>query len=250
MRHFMFYQVEARSRQEILFRYLALETTDVVLDVGCGTGYFTNLMWDKAARVVGVDMDLASVRVAKKFSPKQDFILSDATKLPIKSQAVTKILCSEVLEHVSDDMGLTNECCRVLRDGGVMVCSSINASFPFHSRKSSHTKAGSEFHIRVGYSVASLCQLLSRAGFGSIQISSALPMLGTLVVEVLERTYSALYQPLRSQSELARLDHNRILKLYKLFFPFLLRAVRVTFPKSLGGSILVAKALRPKFVHQ
>jgi 2-polyprenyl-3-methyl-5-hydroxy-6-metoxy-1,4-benzoquinol methylase len=199
-------------------------------------------MNDRVARIVGIDVDLASLRVAKRFSLEHDFVLSDATQLPLKDRAVTKVLCSEVLEHVADDAGLASECFRVLQTGGVFVCSSPNAAFHFRSKKSSHAKQGAELHVRKGYSPVSLRELLTRAGFRSIRFSYALSLLGTLVVEVLERTHTMMYGPLASQSELVRLSRNRI---FKAFFPFLLFAVGIVRPKAQGGSILVAKAFRP-----
>ena len=40
----MKYQVEARSRQESLLRFLNVQKDELVLDIGCGTGYFTGLV--------------------------------------------------------------------------------------------------------------------------------------------------------------------------------------------------------------
>jgi ubiquinone/menaquinone biosynthesis C-methylase UbiE len=241
MRHFMYYQVEARARQHQLLVSLDLTKDDFVVDVGCGTGYFSYLIGDKVASIVGVDIDSSSLRVAKRFLPEQDFILSDATQLPIRNQVVTKVLCSEVLEHVSDDARLVSECYRILRMGGVFVCSSPNATFPMRLRKSSHLKQGAEFHVRIGYSPTSLRELLIKAGFESVCLSFALSILGTLMVEILERMYTIMYGPLSSQSELVRLQRSRI---FRTFFPFLLFVVGIFNPKGHVGSILVAKAFR------
>jgi len=243
----MRYQVEARSRQQQLFSYLALRATDIVADIGCGTGYFTGLIQHQVAYALGVDIDLQALRLAKRFYQRLDFVLGSATRLPLKDEAVTKVLCTEVLEHVADDSRVVAECFRILRDYGVLSCSTPNASFPFRSRKSSHQgPQGPEFHFRRGYSPPAFQRLLSRAGFDSIQLSYALPMLGTLLVEVLKRIYSAAYRPLRSQSELARLNASRAFKTYKLIFPILLFLINVGLPRSLGGSILVVKARRTK----
>jgi len=238
----MHYQVEARAREQQLLISLGLERGDTVADIGCGTGYFSSLMRERVTCVVGFDIDLASLRIAERYSPEHDFVLSDATQLPLRDRVVTKLLCSEVLEHVSDDARLTSECFRILKIGGVFVCSSPNVAFPFRSKKSSHVTKGAELHVRRGYSPVSLRELLMRAGFRSTHLSYALSLLGTLIVEVLERTYTMMYGPLASQSELARLNQSRI---FKVLFPFLLFVVRVSFPKGLGGSILVARALRP-----
>jgi ubiquinone/menaquinone biosynthesis C-methylase UbiE len=225
-----------------LLRHLAIENKDLVIDLGCGTGYFTSLIKDSAHYVVGVDIDFAALIVAKRYCSNHDFVVSDASNLPFKDHAATKVLCTEVLEHVSDDQRLADECFRVLYDDGVIVCSSPNASFRFRSKKSSHTEAGPELHVRAGYTPASLRELLAHAGFSSIQLCFALPMLGTLIVEGLERMYSAAYRPLKSQAEFIRLERSFFFGLFKALFPVMLRVTSIKFPRSLGGSILIAKA--------
>jgi ubiquinone/menaquinone biosynthesis C-methylase UbiE len=240
----MQYQPEIRARQQELLRYLALQRKDIVIDLGCGTGYFTSLIKDSVEYAVGADIDSAALAIAKEYCPDQDFLLSDASRLPFRDNAATKILCTEVLEHVLDDQRLVGECFRILRDEGAIVCSSPNAGFPFRSRKSSHTEAGPELHVRAGYSPASLRQLLTRAGFSSMQLCYALPMMGTLLIDVLERTYSAAYTPLRSQAEFMRLERSPVFGFFKALFPLMLRVTSITFPKTLGGSILVARAVK------
>jgi ubiquinone/menaquinone biosynthesis C-methylase UbiE len=243
-RHFMYYQPEARSRQIELLEALSLAPSDVVLDVGCGTGYFTMLIKNKADHVVGVDIDCAALRIAGEFTPECDFINADVTKLPIKDKSATKVLCTEVLEHVEDDVGLMMECHRTLTDGGTLVCSSPNERYAFRSGKKSHTAKGPEQHVRAGYSPETLQRLLSKAGFSETSLRYALPMLGTLYVELLERTYTAIYRPLKSQSELKRISRSRMLALYKFLLPILLRVARIKFPENYGGSILIAKTFR------
>ena len=107
-----------------------------------------------------------------------------------ESRQSTRCCCTEVLEHVADDSAVAEECYRILREGGVFVLSSPNASFPIRSKKSSHTEAGPELHVRPGYSPFQLKDLLRQAGFTHIQLAFALPLIGTLLVEALERLYT------------------------------------------------------------
>ena len=241
----MKYQVEARSRQESLLRFLNVRKDELVLDVGCGTGYFTGLVNEQGCRqAVGLDVDLESLRIAKKLNHNQDFVRADCVRLPIRNRVANKVLCTEVLEHVPNDDALATEFSRVLISGGTLVCSSPNESFVFRSKKSSHTAHGPELHVRGGYSQESIIRLLSGAGFTAIEIAYALPLLGALFVEVLERAYVKLYDPLESQSQLAQLETKKIFKLYRLVFPILLILVTLPLPRTYGGSILVARAAK------
>ena len=238
----MRYQIEARSRQDQLIKALGLSRADLVVDLGCATGYFVSLIQQEAGTTIGIDVDLSPLKFAKTFCKGQEFILADVTKIPIRDQSVNKVLCTEVLEHVIDDSAVANECYRILRAGGVSVLSSPNASFPIRSKKSSHTEAGPELHVRSGYSPSQIKDLLRRAGFAQIQLAFALPLIGALLVEALERLYTISRGPLKSQIELQRAFQSRVFELYKLAFPLFLLVVRIPFPSGYGGSILISKA--------
>ena len=240
----MHYQIEARSRQDGLLKPLSLSKRDMVVDLGCGTGYFISLIQQEASTTIGIDVDLPALKFAKAFCRDREFILADATKIPIRDRTVNKVLCTEVLEHVTADSAVAEECYRILRVGGVSVLSSPNASFPIRSKKSSHAGAGPELHVRPGYSPSQLKYLLRRAGFTDIRLAFALPLIGTLLVEALERLYVISRGPLKSQVELERAFQGPMFVLYRLFFPLFLIAVRVPFPSSYGGSVLISRAYK------
>jgi SAM-dependent methyltransferase len=233
----MHYQVEARSRQTGLIGQLILDTLGIVVDLGCGIGYFVSLIQQKGAFI-----DLLALRFTKGFCKNQEFIL--ATSIPIRDQSVDKVLCTEVLEHVTNDSAVIEEFFRILHTDGICVFSSPNASFPFRSEKSSHTDIGPELHARPGYSPDKFAGLLCRVGFGHVEQSFALPLIGTLLIEILERLHTTLYGPLKSQIELQNMVYSRMLWLYRLLFPLFLLAVRASFPKSLGETIIISRGCR------
>ncbi len=48
-------------------------------------------------------------------------IFSDAKKLPFKSNSFDKVIASEVLEHIDNDMEVVKEVKRVLKPKGIFV---------------------------------------------------------------------------------------------------------------------------------
>lgn len=73
---------------------------DVVLDLGCGTGYGTNIIADLASKVIGFDMESSNVDACRlKYSGDNiEFKLADLEKIKIPSCDVAVMF--EVLEHL------------------------------------------------------------------------------------------------------------------------------------------------------
>lgn len=95
-----------RLRREVLER--ALREAGValpgksVLDVGCGTGFFTAFYLERGARVTGIDIAPTSVeRLAKKF-PAARFILSDVSEVAL-TERYDVVNAFDVLYHITDE---------------------------------------------------------------------------------------------------------------------------------------------------
>lgn len=63
-------------------------------------------------------------------------IVSDITSIPLKSHSIDVILCSEVLEHVTDPVKVLNEFSRLLKEGGKLIITAPFSSMvhfaPYH----------------------------------------------------------------------------------------------------------------------
>jgi len=78
-----------------------------ILDIGCGKG---EIMMSIKRRInaytVGLELYLPNLIEAKKMRSHNDFILADARWLPIKSRIFDGVLCSQIVEHVTETEGL------------------------------------------------------------------------------------------------------------------------------------------------
>ena len=114
-----------------------------VLDVACGTGVGTSFLKGAGARdVKGIDIDPDAIAFAKAAYEDCEFAQGDATALCLSDSSVDVVVSFETIEHVTDQHGFLLECCRVLRPGGVLICSTPNrrifrwlADNPFHVRE-------------------------------------------------------------------------------------------------------------------
>ncbi len=100
-----------------------------VLDVASGTGYGSGLMRRRgAACAVGVDIDPRATAYARAVHGKEGarFVCADGARLPFRDASVDAVVSFETIEHVPDDLALLAEFRRVIRPGGLLICSTPN----------------------------------------------------------------------------------------------------------------------------
>lgn len=79
------------------------------LDVGCGEGFAMRevLSPREAITIMGVDVELAALRLARQTNPQTKFTVGNVLRLPFPDKAFDVTLCMEVLEHLaSPERGL------------------------------------------------------------------------------------------------------------------------------------------------
>ena len=98
-------------------------TEGPILDIGCHSGTFTQVILSKAGtkQIYGIDVSNSAIALAKKRIPYGKFEVGDAAKLPFKSDFFELVYCLEMLEHVDDPVAVLKEARRVLKKGGKMV---------------------------------------------------------------------------------------------------------------------------------
>jgi SAM-dependent methyltransferase len=93
-------------RGEVLERALHAEGFDprgrTVLDVGCGSGFFTAFYLGRGATVTGVDIAPTSVERLQQRHPGSRFILSDVSEVAL-DQRYDLVNAFDVLYHIVDD---------------------------------------------------------------------------------------------------------------------------------------------------
>lgn len=93
----------------------------LIVDVGCGTGRFSQPLADQfAAKVIGIDPSQRMLEVArtKNNHSRVEFRLAPAERLPLTDGSADLVFMSMVLHHLLDKQAAARECCRILRAGG------------------------------------------------------------------------------------------------------------------------------------
>lgn len=150
----------ARLRAYHLNKLLnALPPRQKILDAGCGMGLNSFLAVRKNHRVVGIDMDTEKIGLANTMSiakgyQSASFRKDDLTRLSLKNNSFDTVMCFEVLEHIAQDRKAVSEISRVLKPGGVLLLSVPGQGVI------SRINQESKHHVREGYSIKGLTQLL------------------------------------------------------------------------------------------
>jgi SAM-dependent methyltransferase len=102
-----------RNLQRLIPRYVRGR----LIDIGCGTKPYADLLAPYATEHVGVDLSSTA-------SEKSNIdILCNAYKIPVKSESFDCALCTAVLEHLEEPEEAIRECYRLLKTDGVALYS-------------------------------------------------------------------------------------------------------------------------------
>jgi 2-polyprenyl-3-methyl-5-hydroxy-6-metoxy-1,4-benzoquinol methylase len=108
----------------------------VVLDVACGTGIGTHYLLKVGARsCLGLDIDRAATDYARAAYGACQFAQCDAMSLCVPDGSIDVVVSFETIEHLRDQLRFLSECHRVLRLGGILVCSTPNRTMSRWARE-------------------------------------------------------------------------------------------------------------------
>jgi ubiquinone/menaquinone biosynthesis C-methylase UbiE len=116
-----------RKRVKAIFEVAGINQEDCAVEIGCGAGNVVEKA--SACKLFGTDISSSVLAKARRrLSQKAHLFQSDVQNLPCKNQTFSKIICSEVLEHLMDPAGALTEMSRILKTGGAAVISIPNES--------------------------------------------------------------------------------------------------------------------------
>jgi SAM-dependent methyltransferase len=149
-----------------LKRFLQIQKTDTLLDVGCGPGFWTWKLSEKCHRAIGVDLNQEEVAAASRVfqGERCDFAVSKGESLPFAHDSFDKVISICVLEHIPSDISALREINRVLKMDGLLAISVDSLSNPCitNEERESHAQQHSVHNF---YGFKALETRLKEAGF-------------------------------------------------------------------------------------
>jgi ubiquinone/menaquinone biosynthesis C-methylase UbiE len=108
----------------LLADYIDPGASPVILDLGCGTGRFSELLAQRiGSQVIGIDPSERMLQQARRKpnSGNISYCEAPAEALPLSDDRADLVFMSMVYHHLGSPAATARECHRVLRDGGY-VC--------------------------------------------------------------------------------------------------------------------------------
>jgi ubiquinone/menaquinone biosynthesis C-methylase UbiE len=183
--------------RNVLVPLLGLQSSSVILDVGCGLGFIGQSLAEfiPDGKVIGVDLDAKLVELARRISVKTwpnhafDYRVGSAYDLPVDSDTADLAVCQCMLMHLDNPKKAIDEMQRATKKGGRVV-----AIEPDYASSSYYDTAIEEMNYSVNQRANSLRWELLRKngkrklGKGDDDIGTKIPLMfykaGLRVTEV------------------------------------------------------------------
>ncbi len=111
-----------------------------VADIGCGTGYGTVHLSQFAKTATGVDYSAETLEESRKQYAdikNLNFVHGEVPPVPLESESMDVVTAFQFIEHIQNPVDFIQDVYRVLKPGGVFLCTTVNAKMslarnPFH----------------------------------------------------------------------------------------------------------------------
>ena len=167
------------------------------LDVGCGTGFFSRLLVDRGAKVLGVDGSQTMIEFARQVAIAEGLRdglefkkIDDIEALDLDDATFDGCICFSVIEYLINPDKTLLELRRILKPGGILIISVPNKYalvracqkvVRWGAAKCGHSIYDYLAVSRTTFNRVTVEALLSEVGFGAVDITSFEPVLPRIV---------------------------------------------------------------------
>ncbi|SDD66659.1 Methyltransferase domain-containing protein [Pricia antarctica] len=114
-------EATGNSGYEHVFEFLKSTSADTILDVGCGSGFFSNLAHLKGLNVTGLDASAPLIEQAKKRNPSINLHVGEMEELPFEDHSFDIVCAFNSIQYAESVKNAVFESKRVLKRNGKLV---------------------------------------------------------------------------------------------------------------------------------
>jgi ubiquinone/menaquinone biosynthesis C-methylase UbiE len=173
------YDIDANRTRELaahVLRQLHRLAVDNVIEIGCGTGYNTQWLSERARSVLALDFSEQMLRRAKARvrSPSVLFMQHDIRSAwPVGDASADLVIAMLVLEHIEQIQPVFTEASRALRAGGELLICELHPDRQVCGRQAEFTNPETGEHEPIPaflHDISEYVNAGSRSGFELLQI--------------------------------------------------------------------------------
>lgn len=114
--------------KEIISEFLNVIPKEELLDLGCGTGHWTEYFLSEGFKVKGVDISEPMLNIARGKNLNAKFLLGDSENLPFENESYQIVASITMLEFVENQNNAIQEIYRILKKDGWLIIGCLNAN--------------------------------------------------------------------------------------------------------------------------
>lgn len=198
-------ETEALHLDRYRFALTLTHENDTVLDAASGSGYGAQILAQRVANVIGLEISDHALTYARSHHslPNVEYHHADLNySIPLPDAYFDKIVSFETLEHVKDQEGLLAEFRRLLKPGGLAILSTPDRDVrTFRNRFHVHELSRREFVrlVAIHFKVEGLYGQLTYVPSSWRTLLRWLAFLGFLEPHIRSAATLGLVRPLRNK---------------------------------------------------
>ncbi|MCX8021391.1 MAG: class I SAM-dependent methyltransferase [Syntrophorhabdaceae bacterium] len=215
-------------RKETILREIPEEPSGIILELGTGISPIS-----AHHNTVYTDLSFEAMLILKGQNNIKNCVVADASHLPFKDGLFSYVVCSEVLEHLTDDKAVMKEVGRVLEKGGVFIL-----TFP-HRHNYFAIDDRYVGHLRR-YEIAEIMSLTKEAGIEVVRIRKVLGIIEKLTMITVTKILSNANRFIKKENR--RTPSPLLLFIFRYInwaYAFFVRMERLVIPMRYASVILV-----------
>jgi len=160
--------VPGRSWKALAEALLKVLNYNTVADLGAGEGTLSQLLAQRANKVIAVDNSEKMVEFGTKLAKEHqlanlEYRLGDISSPPIDDESIDLCVLSQALHHAEKPSLAISESFRILNPGGTIIILDL-LLHQFEEARELY------YDIHLGFSEANLTQMLGQAGYHDIEV--------------------------------------------------------------------------------
>ncbi len=153
-----------------LVKFTHIDQNSLLLDMGCGTGNYTNVLKPFVKNIIGLDLSIGMIKKAKNKYPNLEYTNSNILWIPFRSEVFNGLYLIQVIHHISNKLDLFKEAYRVLKKNGyiaIHTCSHDQINTYWYTY---YFPEGLKAELKRFLEIKDLIYLLKKTGFSKIGV--------------------------------------------------------------------------------